>query len=98
VTPPEIKALRHALGETTQQFGARFARSGRSVEDWEQGRRRPDPFILTVLVATVVAKRVDSPTQSDTTLNKSADLKSAPSGRKTGENARLSRRTAGESD
>jgi hypothetical protein len=51
-----------------------------------------------VLVATVVAKRVDSPTQSDTTLNKSADLKSAPSGRKTGENARLSRRTAGESD
>jgi transcriptional regulator with XRE-family HTH domain len=45
----EIKALRHALGETTQQFGARFARSGRSVEDWEQGRRRPDPFILAAM-------------------------------------------------
>jgi DNA-binding transcriptional regulator YiaG len=50
MTPPEIKALRQALGETTQQFGARFARSGRSVEDWEQGRRRPDAYILAVMV------------------------------------------------
>jgi integrase len=54
------------------------------------------PDRVAQVVATVVAKRVYSPTQSDTTLNKSTDPKSARSGGKTGENARLSRRTTGE--
>jgi DNA-binding transcriptional regulator YiaG len=44
--PPErIQALRHALDEDTAAFGARFARSGRTVEDWEQGRRNPDGLV-----------------------------------------------------
>jgi transcriptional regulator with XRE-family HTH domain len=96
MTSAEIKALRHALGETVQQFGARFARSGRSVEDWEQGRRRPDAFILRAMVATVVAKQVDSTIQPRTILNKYADPKSPHSGGETGENARESRRKTGE--
>jgi DNA-binding transcriptional regulator YiaG len=42
MTPDAIRALRRALGEDVATFGARFARSGRTVENWEQGHRRPD--------------------------------------------------------
>jgi DNA-binding transcriptional regulator YiaG len=44
LSPAEIKALRLALGENTAAFAARFARSARTVENWEQGRRNPDPL------------------------------------------------------
>jgi DNA-binding transcriptional regulator YiaG len=44
-TSQRIQALRHALDEDTATFGARFARSGRTVEDWEQGRRNPDGLV-----------------------------------------------------
>jgi DNA-binding transcriptional regulator YiaG len=40
--PAAIKALRKALGENTATFAARLAKSGRTIEDWEQGRRFPD--------------------------------------------------------
>ena len=39
---PAIQALRRALKESTTAFGERVGRSRRTVEDWEQGRRRPD--------------------------------------------------------
>ena len=42
----EVRALRTALGEDTATFGARWHRSGRTVEGWEQGLRRPDPLVL----------------------------------------------------
>jgi DNA-binding transcriptional regulator YiaG len=45
----EVRAARAALGEDTATFGARWHRSGRTVEDWEQGRRRPDPLVLEEL-------------------------------------------------
>lgn len=45
MSPTRIAALRRRLGENTRVFGARFARSGRTVEDWESGRRRPDKFV-----------------------------------------------------
>src|SRR5690554_6178293 len=51
MTPQRIKSIRAALGENTAQFGRRFARSGRTVEDWEQGRRQPDPLVITLLEA-----------------------------------------------
>lgn len=46
MTPDKIKTIRAALGENTATFAARFARSARTVEDWEQGRRNPDPLAL----------------------------------------------------
>ena len=48
MTPKQIKALRKSLGETTAEFGERFKRSGRTVEDWEQEGRRAklDPLVL----------------------------------------------------
>ncbi len=42
----EVRALRTALGENTATFGARFRRSGRTVETWEQGARQPDALAL----------------------------------------------------
>src|SRR5678815_1905910 len=51
VTAKRIKAIRQRLGESTQTFAQRFARSRRTVEDWEQGRRRPDKFVLQALLA-----------------------------------------------
>lgn len=58
--PTQIKAIRAAKHENTATFGARFCRSGRSVEDWEQGRRNPDPLaerILITLAAEVEAEK-----------------------------------------
>lgn len=48
-TPERIKALRILLEESTTEFGQRFGRSGRTVEDWEQGRRRPDVMVLMAI-------------------------------------------------
>jgi DNA-binding transcriptional regulator YiaG len=48
-TPQRIQALRYALNENTDTFGARFARSGRAVENWEQGRNRPDALVVREL-------------------------------------------------
>jgi len=45
----EVRALRAALGENTETFGARWHRSSRTVEDWEQGRREPDAFVLEAI-------------------------------------------------
>jgi DNA-binding transcriptional regulator YiaG len=42
----EVRALRAALSEDTATFAERWHRSGRTVEQWEQGRRRPDPLVL----------------------------------------------------
>ena len=43
----EVRDLRAALEEDTATFGARWHRSGRTVETWEQGRRQPDAFVLS---------------------------------------------------
>ncbi|HWF86651.1 MAG TPA: hypothetical protein VG222_17455 [Vicinamibacterales bacterium] len=42
----EVRALRAALEEDTATFAARWHRSPRTVEDWEQGRRRPDALAI----------------------------------------------------
>jgi DNA-binding transcriptional regulator YiaG len=47
----EIRALRAALEENTATFGARWHKSGRTVENWEQGRGEPDPFVLEAIRA-----------------------------------------------
>jgi len=50
ISPEEIRALRHALGESRAVFGARFACSWRTVENWEQGRRQPQGLVRVALV------------------------------------------------
>jgi DNA-binding transcriptional regulator YiaG len=49
VRADQIKAIRSSLGETTAAFGVRFAVSGRTVEDWEQGRHAPRGLALKAL-------------------------------------------------
>lgn len=41
-----IRALRADLQEDTEAFGRRWQKSKRTVENWEQGRRVPDAFVL----------------------------------------------------
>ena len=39
---PDVKAIRTRLGLTQADFAMRFGFDLRSVENWEQGRRRPE--------------------------------------------------------
>lgn len=41
-----VRALRADLGEDTTTFGKRWQKSKRTIENWEQGRRMPDAFVL----------------------------------------------------
>jgi DNA-binding transcriptional regulator YiaG len=51
----EVRALRRALGEDTATFAARWLKSPRTIENWEQGRKRPDAFVLEAM-RTLAAK------------------------------------------
>lgn len=47
MSPDQIRALRRRLGLNCANFGALIGVSGRTVEDWEQGRRTPSgPAIM----------------------------------------------------
>lgn len=51
MTPKQLKTLRRNLEENTTSFGKRFGVSGRTVEDWEPDRRRPNRWVLPQLEA-----------------------------------------------
>lgn len=53
VKVPDIKALRRRLKLTQAQFANRFCLNTRTVQDWEQGRAKPDPMVRAYL--TVIA-------------------------------------------
>jgi putative transcriptional regulator len=38
----DVRALRTRLGLSREQFAQRFCFPARTVQEWEQGRRRPD--------------------------------------------------------
>ncbi len=42
--PPDldVREIRRRLGMTRNEFASRFGLDGRAVQDWEQGRRKPD--------------------------------------------------------
>ncbi len=44
-----IKKLRKSMGMNTREFGEACGVSSRTVEDWEQGRRRPSGPSLKLL-------------------------------------------------
>jgi len=54
----EVRALRAALGESTATFAARWQKSGRTIENWEQGRKKPDAFVLTAMRALAARRGV----------------------------------------
>jgi putative transcriptional regulator len=55
--PPDVdvRAVRAATGLSRAQFARRFALDPRALQDWEQGRRRPDRAARAYL--TVIARQ-----------------------------------------
>jgi putative transcriptional regulator len=51
----EIRKIRLATGLTRAEFARRYALDARALQDWEQGRRRPDRAARAYL--TVIAHR-----------------------------------------
>jgi DNA-binding transcriptional regulator YiaG len=49
--PDQIRLLREKMKLSVDDFGAKFERSGRTVEDWEQGRRKPDRLVVAMMFA-----------------------------------------------
>ena len=45
----DVKAIRSRLGLSQAEFSRRFAVSQRSLQEWEQGRRRPDGAVRAYL-------------------------------------------------
>lgn len=60
-TPDRVQALRNAYGENTATFAVRFARSPRTIEDWELGRRNPDKLCQRMMDVMAVQMPVDIP-------------------------------------
>lgn len=54
----EVRRLRTGYDEDTETFGARLAVSGRTIENWEQGRRTPDRLAQRELEA--LARRLEA--------------------------------------
>ena len=50
----EIRKIRLATGLSRAEFARRFALDARALQDWEQGRRRPDRAARAYL--TVIAR------------------------------------------
>jgi putative transcriptional regulator len=50
----DVRALRTKLGLSREQFARRFRFPARTVQEWEQGRRRPDQSARAYL--TVIAR------------------------------------------
>ena len=51
----DIKALRTRLGMSQSEFSAKFAFNPRTLQDWEQGRAKPDAAVLAYL--NIIDKR-----------------------------------------
>ena len=46
-----VRVLRERLGLTQEKFARRYRFPLRSVQEWEQGRKRPAPGTMTLLLA-----------------------------------------------
>jgi|tagenome__1003787_1003787.scaffolds.fasta_scaffold20358901_1 putative transcriptional regulator len=49
LTPQRVKAIRRKVAASTKEFERRFRISARTMEAYEQGRRRPDAAMQTLL-------------------------------------------------
>ncbi|HUV68320.1 MAG TPA: hypothetical protein VMW15_01575 [Terracidiphilus sp.] len=54
----DVRAVRAATGLSRMEFARRFALDPRAVQDWEQGRRRPDRAARAYL--TVIARHPEA--------------------------------------
>lgn len=49
LTPERVKAIRRKVASSTKEFERRFQISARTMEAYEQGRRRPDAAMRALL-------------------------------------------------
>jgi putative transcriptional regulator len=49
LTPDRVKAIRRKVAASTKEFERRFRIAARTMEAYEQGRRRPDAAMQTLL-------------------------------------------------
>ena len=64
MTPAELKAIRKRLNLSTSELGEKLGVSGRTVEDWEQGRRKirgPAEVLIRQLADTILPGKTDAP-------------------------------------
>jgi putative transcriptional regulator len=54
----DVRAVRKATGLSRSEFARRFALDPRALQDWEQGRRRPDRAARAYLI--VIAKHPEA--------------------------------------
>lgn len=54
----DVKAIRSKLGLSQAEFSRRYAVSLRSLQEWEQGRRRPESAVRAYL--TVIERDQDA--------------------------------------
>jgi putative transcriptional regulator len=54
----DVKAIREKRGLSQAEFSRRYAFSPRSLQEWEQGRRRPESAVRAYL--TVIARNPDA--------------------------------------
>lgn len=54
----DVRAVRAATGLSRAEFARRFALDPRALQDWEQGRRRPDRAARAYLI--VIARRPEA--------------------------------------
>jgi putative transcriptional regulator len=58
----DVRAIREGTGLSRVKFAERFALDPRAIQDWEQGRRRPDRAARAYL--TVIARNPDAVTDA----------------------------------
>ena len=58
--PPavDVRAVRRRIGLSQAAFARRFGINPRTVQDWEQGRYRPDPMTRALL--TIIAREPEA--------------------------------------
>lgn len=55
---PDVRAIRHKLRLTQQEFADAFGLSVTAIRDWEQGRRRPEMSARVLLAVIAIAPDV----------------------------------------
>jgi putative transcriptional regulator len=58
LTPERIRAIRRSVATSTRAFEAEFGVSARTMESYEQGRRRPDAAMAALL--RIIEKEPDA--------------------------------------
>ncbi len=65
--PKRIKSIRKTVAKTTEQFQAKFGIPASTMNNWEQGRRKPDPaarlLLLVIEQSPDVVERAAHPTR-----------------------------------